>query len=237
MQLLNPLDKMHEYSWVTAVVSFLNNELIKGSRALTAQVNGNICLFQVWIYEHFSSLVKANSYIKVDANVAVDKPITQRYNFKGTQDKEMPQNLIKLRIAIDKFTAEEVIFDPYRDARNQGLIQRRDEVALYYGPLLLTTTGYSMYDPHRVMRLFGYIQEEPHIDEDKSFFTVSRDDCTTSQKIINVSYALSPAQEHRDGRRGRNIDVTLLDEVTTGHEASEKYMTWYLGWARPTVIR
>lgn len=30
--------------------------------------------------------------------------------------------------------------------------------------------------------------------------------------------------------------MSLLDEVTKGNEASEKYMTWYLGWARPTVI-
>lgn len=36
MQLLDPLDKMHEYSWGTAMVAFLNNELTKGSRALTA---------------------------------------------------------------------------------------------------------------------------------------------------------------------------------------------------------
>ncbi|XP_026452180.1 protein MAIN-LIKE 1-like [Papaver somniferum] len=47
VQLLYPLNEMHEYSWGTVVVTFLNNELTKASRALTAQVNGNICLFQV----------------------------------------------------------------------------------------------------------------------------------------------------------------------------------------------
>ncbi|XP_026406637.1 protein MAIN-LIKE 1-like [Papaver somniferum] len=47
VQLLHPLNEMHEYSWGTTVVSFLNNELTKASRALTAQVDGNICLFQV----------------------------------------------------------------------------------------------------------------------------------------------------------------------------------------------
>lgn len=89
---------MREYSWRTIVVAFLNNDLTKGSRELTAQVNGNTCLFQVWIYEHFLSLFKTNSYVTVDANVAVDKSRAQRYIFKGTQDKDMPQNFIKLRI-------------------------------------------------------------------------------------------------------------------------------------------
>ncbi|XP_026438986.1 protein MAINTENANCE OF MERISTEMS-like [Papaver somniferum] len=210
LQLLNPLYKMGEYSWGTAV----------------------------WIYEHLPSLFKTNSYVKVDESVAVNKPRAQRYSFKGTKDKEMQQQLIKLRNAIDKLTADEVIFDSYRDARNQGLIQRRDEVvALYYGPLMTTFDGYSMYDPHRVMRQLGYIQEEPHFDEEKSFFTEKMAECTTSQKTINVSYDPAPVQKHWDNRRVRKSDVSLLDEVTTGHEATEKYMAWYLGWARPTVIR
>ncbi|XP_026444865.1 uncharacterized protein LOC113345294 [Papaver somniferum] len=234
---MDPIDKVREYSWDTAVVAFLNNELTKDSRALTKQVNGNTCLFQVCIYEHFHSFFKTNSYVKVDETVAVDKPRGQRYSFKGTQDKEMPQNLIKLRMVIDKLTADDVIFDPYRDARKKGLIQRRDEVGLYYGPLMLCDGGYSMYDPHRVMRQLGYVQEEPHFDEDKPFFTVKMDECTTSQKTINVAYDPAPVQEHWDSKRRRKIYVSLLDEVTTGREASEKYMAWYLGWARPTVIR
>lgn len=129
-----------------------------------------------------------------------------------------------------------MLFDPYRDARNQGLIQRRDEVALYYGPLMTVDGGYSMYDPHRVMRQLGYVEEEPHFNEDNPFFTVLKANCSTSQKTINVAYNPPPNQEHWDDRRGRIIDVSLLDEVTKGNEASEKYMTWYLGWARPTVI-
>lgn len=31
--------------------------------------------------------------------------------------------------------------------------------------------------------------------------------------------------------------MSLLDEVTTDNEASERYIAWYLGWARPTIIR
>ncbi|XP_026420266.1 protein MAINTENANCE OF MERISTEMS-like [Papaver somniferum] len=172
LQLSDALDKMREFSWGSAEVAFLNNELGKCSRALTKQV---------WIYENFPSLFKTNSYVKVDESVAVDKPRAQRYSFKGTQDKKMPQQLIKLRNAIDKLTAEEVIFDLYRDARNQGLIQSRDGVAaLYYGPLMTTFDGYSMYDPHRVMRQLGYVHEEPHFDEEKPFFTLKMAECTTS---------------------------------------------------------
>ncbi|XP_026460978.1 uncharacterized protein LOC113362268 [Papaver somniferum] len=94
-----------------------------------------------------------------------------------------------------------------------------------------------MYAPHRVMRQLGYVQEEPHFDEDKTFFTVLKANCSTSQKTINVAYDPLPNQEHWDDRRGCIIDLSLLDEVTKGNEASEKYMTWYLGWDRPTVIR
>lgn len=54
---------------------------------------------------------------------------------------------------------------------------------------------------------------------------------------MNVAYIPEPSQAHWDDRRRGQIDVTLLDDVTTGHEASEKYMAWYLDWARPTVIR
>ncbi|XP_026451369.1 protein MAINTENANCE OF MERISTEMS-like [Papaver somniferum] len=158
MQLLDPLDKIDEYSWGTAVVSFLKNELTKASRELTAN----------WIYEHFPTLVNANSHVKVDENVAIDKPRGQRYSFKDGQDKETTQQIIKIQIAIDKLTVDEVTFDPYRDALNQGLIQRRDDVALYYDPLFLTH-GYSMYDPHRVIRQLGYIQEEPHFDAEPDF--------------------------------------------------------------------
>ncbi|XP_026384108.1 protein MAINTENANCE OF MERISTEMS-like [Papaver somniferum] len=117
LQLLDPLDKMREYSWGTAVVAFLKNELTKCSRELTKQVNENTCLFQVWIYLHFPSLFKGNSYVIVGENIAINKPRAQRYSFKGGQDKEMPQQLMKLRNAIDKLTADDVIFDPYRDDR------------------------------------------------------------------------------------------------------------------------
>ncbi|XP_026410970.1 uncharacterized protein LOC113306226 [Papaver somniferum] len=47
LQILHPFDQMHNYSWGNAVVGFLNAELTKASRALTKQVNGNLCLFQV----------------------------------------------------------------------------------------------------------------------------------------------------------------------------------------------
>lgn len=51
IQLLHPLDEVHEYSWATAVVSHLNTELRKASRSHTAQINGNLALLQV--IKHF----------------------------------------------------------------------------------------------------------------------------------------------------------------------------------------
>ncbi|XP_026428336.1 protein MAIN-LIKE 2-like [Papaver somniferum] len=215
LQLLHPFHEMHKYSWGTAVVAFLNAELTKGLRALAKQVNGNLCLIQVWVYEHFPSLLKGNPHIKVNTKLASHLPRGQRYSFIGAQDKDMSHHLINMRVSLDKMTADEVIFNMYRDDRNEG---------------------FSMYDPHRVMRQLGYIQEKPHASDDM-FFKVDRAGCNTSQKSIDVCYAPQPEISHWNGRYNRKTDTSLLDEVTEGREAHENYMSWYLGFARPTVIR
>ncbi|XP_026405440.1 protein MAIN-LIKE 1-like [Papaver somniferum] len=58
LQLLDPFDEVSRYSWGTAVVAHLNAQLAKASQERTSQMNGNLALLQVWIYEHFPSLIK-----------------------------------------------------------------------------------------------------------------------------------------------------------------------------------
>ncbi|XP_026440646.1 protein MAIN-LIKE 2-like [Papaver somniferum] len=53
IQLLQPFDKIHEYSWGTAILANSLNELRKASMARRNQIGGNMVFLQAWIYVHF----------------------------------------------------------------------------------------------------------------------------------------------------------------------------------------
>ncbi|XP_026436215.1 protein MAIN-LIKE 1-like [Papaver somniferum] len=74
LQLLDPLEEVSRYSWGTAIVAHLNARLEKASRERTSQVNGNLALLQVWIYDHFPSLIKGDEDVQLDPTWNNTKP-------------------------------------------------------------------------------------------------------------------------------------------------------------------
>ncbi|XP_026410925.1 protein MAINTENANCE OF MERISTEMS-like [Papaver somniferum] len=158
LQLLDPLEEVSKYSWGTAIIAHLNAQLANASRERTSQMNGNLSLLQVWIYEHFPSLIKDDGDIQLEPTWNNTKPRGTRYKYSGSQDKEETQKLklLAMRQKLDNMTGKEVNFDPYKEDRVGGLI----DLAYYHGPLFYPY-GYSMNNPNRVMHQLGYIQDSP----------------------------------------------------------------------------
>ncbi|XP_026459432.1 uncharacterized protein LOC113360101 [Papaver somniferum] len=87
LQLLDPLEYVSKYSWGTAIIAHLNGHLSQGSRKLTSQINGNLALIQVWIYDHFPSLIKDNEDVELNPQWSKGSPTGTKYFFTGSQDR------------------------------------------------------------------------------------------------------------------------------------------------------
>ncbi|XP_026395999.1 protein MAINTENANCE OF MERISTEMS-like [Papaver somniferum] len=196
LQFLDPLEEVSKYSWGTAIVAHLNAQLAKESRERTSQMNGNLALLQVWIYEHFPSLTKGDGDIQLQPTWNNTEPRGTRYTYTGSQDKEEAQKLklLAMRQKLDNMTAEEVTFDPYKGDR----VVRLQDLAYYHGPLFYPY-GYSMYNPHRVMYQIGYMQDSP--DEDYvPLFKYKLKKCKSDKKALVVAYDHEPKTKHWNNR-------------------------------------
>ncbi|XP_026397077.1 protein MAIN-LIKE 2-like [Papaver somniferum] len=78
LQLLHPLNKVADYSWGTTCLEFLMEELRNASRLRTSQIDGNVSLFQTWIYDHYPSLKLA------DVNTQWEKGTPRGTKYKFT---------------------------------------------------------------------------------------------------------------------------------------------------------
>ncbi|XP_026451533.1 protein MAINTENANCE OF MERISTEMS-like [Papaver somniferum] len=164
LQLLDPLEDVKKYSWGTPIVAHLNGQLSQASRERTSQINGNLALIQVWIYDHFPSLFKDNEDVELNPDWIKGSPTGTRWLFTGSQDKEQTDALIEMRQKLDNITAKKVIFTSYKDDR----VGAMEDVMYYYGPLF-HLNGFSMYNPMRIMRQLGFIQDSPNDDYVPSF--------------------------------------------------------------------
>ncbi|XP_026418873.1 protein MAIN-LIKE 1-like isoform X1 [Papaver somniferum] len=94
LQLLDPLEDVSKYSLGTAIIAHLNGQLSQGSRKLTSQINGNLALIQVWIYDYFPSLIKDNEDVELNPKWSKGSPTGTKYLFTGYQDREQTDALI-----------------------------------------------------------------------------------------------------------------------------------------------
>ncbi|XP_026379017.1 protein MAINTENANCE OF MERISTEMS-like isoform X2 [Papaver somniferum] len=234
LQLLDPLEDVSKYSWGNAIIAHLNAQLEMASRERTSQMNGNLVLLQVWVYEHFPSLFKGDEDIQLQPTWNNTKPRGTRYNYTGSQDKEEAQKLklLAMRQKLDNMIAKEVTFDPYKEDRVGGL----EDLAYYHGPLFYPC-GYSMYNPHRVMRHLGYIQDSP----DEYYvppFKYKLKKCKADKKALVVAYEPEPKTKHWNNRHlGSRVEISWWDHVNEGHEVSGDYIPWYEGFSHGRVIR
>ncbi|XP_026383498.1 protein MAIN-LIKE 1-like [Papaver somniferum] len=107
IQLLQPFDKIHTYSWGTAILAHSLNELRKAYRAGGNQIRGNMDFLQAWIYLHFPIFAaRAFENKEWDGNCYGDMYIYM--------SKEKDQNAVylKLRRQLDNLTTKDVVFDP-----------------------------------------------------------------------------------------------------------------------------
>ncbi|XP_026430891.1 protein MAINTENANCE OF MERISTEMS-like [Papaver somniferum] len=110
LQLLDPLDKVHEYSWGTECHAWLMEELRKASRVGISQVAGNVSLLQAWIYDHFPILK-----LSIDPAWKKGDPRGTKYVFDDKHSRTKEQQLIRLREVLDSLTTQDVCFDPYKE--------------------------------------------------------------------------------------------------------------------------
>ncbi|XP_026383404.1 protein MAINTENANCE OF MERISTEMS-like [Papaver somniferum] len=172
-QLLDLLEDVNKYSWGTAIVAHLNGQLS-----------------QVWIYDHFQSLFKDNEDVELNPKWSKGSPTGTRYMFTGSQDKEQTDALIEMHQKLDNIMAKEVIFNPYKDGR----VGAMEDVVYYHGPLF-DPNGFSMYNPMRIMRQLGFIQDSSD-DDYVPTFKHKLDKCEADLSDIKVVYEPATDVKH-----------------------------------------
>ncbi|XP_026416936.1 protein MAINTENANCE OF MERISTEMS-like [Papaver somniferum] len=230
LQPLDPLEDVRKYSWGTAIIAHLNGQLSQGSRKLTSQINGNLALIQVWIYDHFPSLIKDNEDVELNPQWSKDSLTGTKYLFTGSQDREQTDALIQMRQKLDNITAKEVVFNPYKNNR----VGAMEDVVYYHGPLF-HPNGFSMYNPIRIMHQLGFIQDSP--DEDYvPPFKHKLEKCEAEEAGIKVAYEPEVDVKHWNDRNSRLVDISWWVHADEGHEATPNYVEWYEGFSHGRVI-
>ncbi|XP_026434327.1 protein MAINTENANCE OF MERISTEMS-like [Papaver somniferum] len=115
IQPLQPFDKIHEYSWGTAILAHSLNELIKASRARRNQIGGDMAFLHALIYVHFPIFAQ-----RAFENKEWDhKYYGDKYIYKS-KPKNQNKGYLKLRRQLDNLTAKNVVFDPYKEELAKG---------------------------------------------------------------------------------------------------------------------
>ncbi|XP_026396207.1 protein MAIN-LIKE 1-like [Papaver somniferum] len=94
LQLLDSLEDVNKFYWGMAIVAVLNGQFSQASRERTSQINENLTLLQVWIFDHFPSLFKDNEDVKLNPKWSNCSPTGTLYLFTGSQKKEQTNAFI-----------------------------------------------------------------------------------------------------------------------------------------------
>lgn len=184
----------------------------------------------MWIYDHFPSLIKDNEDVELNPKWSKGSPTGTKYLFTGSQDREQTDALIQMRQKLDNITAKEVVFNPYKNNR----VGAMEDVVYYHGPLF-HPNGFSMYNPIRIMRQLGFIQDSP--DEDYvPPFKHKLEKCEADEAGIKVAYEPEVDVKHWNDRHSRLVDISWWVHADEGHEATPDYVEWYEGFSHGRVI-
>ncbi|XP_026397155.1 BAHD acyltransferase DCR-like [Papaver somniferum] len=135
-----------------------------------------------------------------------------------------------MRQQLDNITAKEVVFNPYKNNR----VGAMEDVVYYHGPLF-HPNGFSMYNPIRIMRQLGFIQDSP--DEDYvPPFKHKLEKCEADEAGIKVAYEPEVDVKHWNDRHSRLVDISWWVHADEGHEATPDYVEWYEGFSHGRVI-
>ncbi|RZC72052.1 hypothetical protein C5167_035254 [Papaver somniferum] len=95
-----------------------------------------------------------------------------------------------------------------------------------------------MYNPNRVMRHLGYVQDSP--DEDYvPLYNYKLKKCKADGKALAVFYEPELKTEHWNNRHEdeRKVNISWWEFVNEGHEVTEDYMPWYESFSLGRMIR
>ncbi|RZC82392.1 hypothetical protein C5167_045181 [Papaver somniferum] len=95
-----------------------------------------------------------------------------------------------------------------------------------------------MYNPHRVMRQLGYMQDSPDQDYVPPFkYKLKK--CKADKKALVVAYEPEPKTEHWNNRHlgTSRVEISRWEHVNEGHKVTDDYMPWYEGFSHGRVIR
>nr|XP_012567343.1 protein MAIN-LIKE 2-like [Cicer arietinum] len=99
----------HDYSWASATLVFLYDNLRDGAVYDTRQVRRYMTLLQCWIYEHFPRINKRGDRGAVPAHLPRACRWTAKHVVEG--------GLMAYRRRLDALLLEDVVFTPYDDDR------------------------------------------------------------------------------------------------------------------------
>ncbi|RZC71403.1 hypothetical protein C5167_034602 [Papaver somniferum] len=109
-----------------------------------------------------------------------------------------------------------------------------EDVVYYHGPLF-HPNGFSMYNPIRIMRKLGFIQDSP--DEDYvPPFKHKLEKCEADEAGIKVAYEPEVDVKHWNDRHSRLVDISWWVHADEGYEATPDYVEWYEGFSHGRVI-
>ncbi|XP_026451415.1 uncharacterized protein LOC113351687 [Papaver somniferum] len=234
---LDPLEEVFSYSWGTVVMTHLMTKMRMASKEVTNQFVGNFTLLHVWAYEHFPTLFKGKSFLKI---IPIDDPeelIAKRYQFNIHPKLGNNRRLIDMRLDLDAMTTKDVVFDPYREARENRQYLRFYNVEFYNGPLF-HPKGYVMADPRSVMRQLGYKQLPRFMTASIERYLLDLTEPMSSSTRLRVENDPIPEPTHwRDREPRRLVDATNWELVNNGDEFDPAYIDNYLEWSHPFVVR
>ncbi|KAL8511334.1 hypothetical protein ACS0TY_017945 [Phlomoides rotata] len=74
LEYLDDMNGLDEYAWGTTILTFIYRQLRQTSRFKVKQILGYMTLLEIWIYEHFPSLVRPPHNV----NFVVGNPLSSR---------------------------------------------------------------------------------------------------------------------------------------------------------------
>lgn len=166
-----------------------------------------------------------------------EEPRAKRYQFNSHPKPDNNLRMIEMRLALEGMTTKDVVFDPYKEDRENHYYKSFYNVAFYQGPLF-HPKEYIMADPRRVMRQLGFKQLLDRMTRTDEMYRLDLTMCNTGPTRLTVEYDPTPQPTHWSDKEPRRlVDFSQWEPVINGDEADPSYMDDYLEWSHPFIVR
>ncbi|KAK4487505.1 hypothetical protein RD792_005851, partial [Penstemon davidsonii] len=229
LPLLRDINRIGTFSWGSAALACLYQELCRATKPETVQIGGCLTLLQIWVWERFHCM-RPNIEHNLRFLPMIDPPGPLGYKWRATKLlRNIPTHVLRVyRDQLDQLTEDQFVWQPYHLEELPAICLQGQHRWMSKVPLICFEKV-EWHFPDRVLRQFGMLQGIP-------------DPCDTIRDLHTIDRR---GKRHVDWARWHeqyiNLWINYQNFVVNGDfgvehmDYNHPYMIWYRSITRMII--